>query len=246
MQTPKLLIAESNEELCQALTDLLSEHYHICTCRSGDRAQQLLRSFAPDIIYIDLMLPQVDGITVLNTALQEGIRPTILASISFESPYISDALSRLQVDYVVKKPCAAKAIAGHIAELSGTQKTRSIGKDESVLDLSSLLLQMNFGSHRDGYRFLVYGAPLFAQNPQQTVTKELYPTIGKHFGKSGMQVERSMRSAIESAWEDRNETVWRQYFTPAPDGMIPRPTNSQMLHTLVHLLSNQQSSKKIG
>ena len=103
MQTPKLLIAESNEELCQALTDLLSEHYHICTCRSGDRAQQLLRSFAPDIIYIDLMLPQVDGITVLNTALQEGIRPTILASISFESPYISDALSRLQVDYVVKK-----------------------------------------------------------------------------------------------------------------------------------------------
>jgi CheY-like chemotaxis protein len=246
MQTPKLLIAESNDELRHALAELLGEHYQVCICRTGDRALELLRSFSPDIIYIDLMLPQIDGITVLNTALQEGIRPAILASTGFESPYISDALGKLQVDYVVKKPCAATAIAGHIDEISGALHTANAPQAAPQADISSVLLQLNFGSHRDGYRFLIYGTPLFAQNPQQTVTKELYPAIGKHFGKTGGQVERSMRSAIDSAWLQRNEKVWLRYFTPAPDGSIPRPTNSQMLHTMVRVLAQQNIRKKIG
>lgn len=246
MQTRKLLIAESSDELCHALAELLGEHYQVCICRSGDRALELLRSFSPDIIFIDLMLPQIDGITVLQTALQEGIRPAILASIGFESPYISEALGRLQVDYVVKKPCAASAIARHIGEISGALPAMPAPKAVPQADISDVLLQLSFGSHRDGYRYLVYGTPLFAQNIQQTVTKELYPAIGKHFSKSGEQVERSIRSAIDAAWQRRNEDIWLRYFTPAPDGSIPRPTNGQMLHAMLRVLAVQQSMKKIG
>ena len=245
MALQKLLIAESNDELRQSLTELLGKTYQVCTCRSGDRAQELLRSFSPDILYIDLMLPKVDGITVLQDALQEGIHPAVLAAIRFESDYITDTLCKLQVDYVVKKPCSADAIARHIREISGAGYQTS-AQETSETDLSALLLQLNFGSHRDGYRYLIYGAPIFAQNPQQTVTKELYPAIGKYFGKNGQQVERSIRSATESAWARRNENIWLQYFVPAPDGSIPRPTNSQMLHTLVRLLSSQKNLRKIG
>lgn len=247
MALQKLLIAESNDELRQALSEQLGESYQVCLCRSGDRALDLLRSFSPDILYIDLMLSQIDGITVLQTALQEGIRPAVLAAIRFESDYITDTLCKLQVDYVVKKPCSADAIARHIREINVTC-SRGIAPEAptSQVDLSALLLQLNFGSHRDGYRYLIYGAPIFAQNPQQTVTKELYPTIGKQFGKTGGQVERSIRSATESAWKVRNDALWLRYFTPAPDGSIPRPTNSQMLHTLVRALSNQQNQRKIG
>ena len=246
MQMRKLLIAESNDELRYALAELLGEHYQVCICRSGDRALELLRSFSPDIIYIDLMMQQLDGITVLHTAMQEGIRPAILASVSFESAYISEALAKLQVDYVVKKPTAATAIAGHLAEIAGGLSAPAVVTPMPQTDLSGILLRLNFGSHRDGYRFLLYGAPLFAENIQQTVTKELYPPIGKQVGKSGLQVERSIRSAIHSAWENRNEEVGRQYFTPAPDGSSPRPTNSQMLHMLLRLISNQHNGKKVG
>lgn len=242
----KLLIAECNDELRFALAELLGEHYHVCVCRSGERALELLRSFSPDIIYIDLMLPQIDGITVLQTAIQEGIRPAILASIGLESPYISEALEKLQVDYVVKKPCAVRVIAKHIEEISLALQAGPAQRHNTPGDLADVLLALNLGSHRDGYHFLIYGVPLFAQNTQQTVTKELYPAIGKQFGKSGAQVERSIRSAIHSAWKTRNEDIWRQYFTPAPDGSIPRPTNSQMLHTLLRILSGQQKAKKVG
>ena len=246
MQTNKLLIADSSEELCRALNDLLGQRYHICTCHSGDRALELLRSFSPDLIYIDLMLPQIDGLAVLQTALQEGIRPAMLVSVGLQSSYIERALSRLQVDYVLKKPCSAKVIAGHIDELAGAAHGAPVKASDLQAEIAGILVQMGFKNNLSGFRYVVSGLPMFAENPQQTVTKELYPAIGKLHGKTGEQVERAIRNAIELAWQRRDERIWRMYFAPAPDGSIPRPTNGQLLHTLMRQISGLQKDEKIG
>ena len=246
MQTNKLLIADSSEELCRALNDLLGQRYHICTCHSGDRALELLRSFSPDLIYIDLMLPQIDGLAVLQTALQEGIRPAMLVSVGLQSPYIERALSRLQVDYVLKKPCSAKVIAGHMDELAGAAHGAPVKASDLQAEIAGILVQMGFKNNLSGFRYVVSGLPMFAENPQQTVTKELYPAIGKLHGKTGEQVERAIRNAIELAWQRRDERIWRMYFAPAPDGSIPRPTNGQLLHTLMRQISGLQKDEKIG
>ena len=246
MQTHKLLIADSSEELCRALNDLLGQRYHICTCHSGDKALELLRSFSPDLIYIDLMLPQIDGLAVLQTALQEDIRPAMLVSVGLQSPYIERALSRLQVDYVLKKPCSAKVIAGHIDELAGAAHGAPMKASDLQAEIAGILVQMGFKNNLSGFRYVVSGLPMFAENPQQTVTKELYPAIGKLHGKTGEQVERAIRNAIELAWQRRDERIWRMYFAPAPDGSIPRPTNGQLLHTLMRQISGLQKDEKIG
>ena len=248
MQSHKLLIADSSEELCRALNDLLGQRYHICTCHSGDRALELLRSFSADLIYIDLMLPQIDGLAVLQTALQEGIRPAMLVSVGLQSPYIERALSRLQVDYVLKKPCSAKVIAGHIDELAGAAHGAPVKASDLQAEIAGILVQMGFKNNLSGFRYVVSGLPMFAENPQQTVTKELYPAIGKLHGKTGEQVERAIRNAIELAWQRRDERIWRMYFAPAPDGSIPRPTNGQLLHTLMRMrqISGLQKDEKIG
>jgi two-component system response regulator (stage 0 sporulation protein A) len=246
MQTNKLLIADSSEELCRALNDLLGQRYHICTCHSGDKALELLRSFSPDLIYIDLMLPQIDGLAVLQTALQEDIRPAMLVSVGLQSPYIERALSRLQVDYVLKKPCSAKVIAGHIDELAGAAHGAPMKASDLQAEIAGILVQMGFKNNLSGFRYVVSGLPMFAENPQQTVTKELYPAIGKLHGKTGEQVERAIRNAIELAWQRRDERIWRMYFAPAPDGSIPRPTNGQLLHTLMRQISGLQKDEKIG
>lgn len=246
MQTRKLLIAESSDALCLALTDLLGQRYHICTCHSGDRALELLRSFSPDLIYIDLMLPQIDGLTVLQTALQEGIRPSILVAVGLQSPYIERALSRLQVDYVLKKPCSAKVIAGHIDEIAGAVNESPVTHSDLQAEISEILVQLSFKNNLSGFRYVVSGLPMFAENPQQTVTKELYPAIAKLHGKTGDQVERAIRNAINQAWQRRDERIWRMYFAPAPNGSIPRPTNGKLLHTLVRQISGLQKEEKIG
>ena len=246
MQSHKLLIADSSEELCRALNDLLGQRYHICTCHSGDRALELLRSFSPDLIYIDLMLPQIDGLAVLQTALQEGIRPAMLVSVGLQSPYIERALSRLQVDYVLKKPCSAKVIAGHIDELAGATHGTPVKTSDLQAEIAGILVQMGFKNNLSGFRYVVSGLPMFAENPQQAVTKELYPAIAKLHGKTGEQVERAIRNAIDLAWQRRDDRIWRMYFAPAPDGSIPRPTNGQLLHTLMRQISGLQRDEKVG
>ena len=246
MQPRKLLIAESSEELCHALCDLLGQRYHICTCHSGDQALALLRSFSPDLIYIDLMLPQVDGLAVLQTASQEGILPATLVSVGLQSPYIERTLNRLQVDYVLKKPCSAKVIAGHIDEIADAISESPIKPSDLQSEISEILVQLNFKNNLSGFRYIVSGLPVFSENPQQTVTKELYPAIAKLHGKTGAQVERSIRNAIDQAWQHRDDRIWRMYFAPAPDGSIPRPTNGQLLHTLMRQLPGLQKEKKVG
>lgn len=243
MQTRKLLIAESNDELRQALTDSLSQRYQICACGSGDRALELLRSFSPDVIYIDLMLPQMDGIAVLQAAAREGIHPTVLASIGFETPYINNALSRLQIEYVVRRPCTVSVLAGHIDELCGIQ-LQPLPQTDLAAATAAILTRLGMGNNLSGFRYLITAMPMFLKDPRQALTKELYPAIAKRHGKTWMQVERAMRNAIESAWERRNEHLWQRCFAPAADGSIPRPTNGQMLYFLYGELSGQVKSKE--
>lgn len=75
-----------------------------------------------------------------------------------------------------------------------------------------------------GYQFLCLGIPSFSQNDMQSMTKELYPLIGKQFGYvSWCGVERAIRSAISEAWEHGDPDVWNQYFpgcTKAPSNMV--------------------------
>ena len=245
MPLHKLLIADSSKELCHTLAGLLSKHYQVSICHSGDQALELIRSISPDLVYIDLMLPQMDGLAVLQAARQEGIHTSVLVSVGLQSPYIDRALSRLQVDYVMKRPCSAKAIAGHIDEIAGELTGSSHTQDRPGY-IAEHLLQLGFKNNLDGFQYILSGLPLFAENPQQTVTKELYPAIAKLHGKSKEQVERSIRNAIDSAWQRRDERIWKLYFSPAPDGTIPRPTNSQLLYTLAIQIYGLQKSRKIG
>ena len=147
---------------------------------------------------------------------------------------------------MLKKPSSAKVIAGHIDEIAGAVSEAPVKPSDLQAEISELLLQLQFKNNLDGYRYVVTGLPMFAQNPQQTLTKELYPAIAKLHGKSGGQVERSIRNAIEIAWLRRDERIWRMYFSPAPDGSIPRPTNGQLLHTLMLQIPGLQKEQKIG
>lgn len=55
-------------------------------------------------------------------------------------------------------------------------------------------------------------------------------------GGTAAQVERSVRSAIQAAWDNRDEQVWRLYFQAGSDGLIQRPTNAAFITCLADRL----------
>lgn len=238
MDMPRLLIADSSDELRQILFDNLIHSYQVKACADGAQALNLARSFLPDIVLLDLMLPGLDGITLLQQMRSEGLCPAVLTTSFFYNSYITGALQRLEVDYMLLKPCNWQAIAERIADICATRQPAQMPQLEMGTAISSVLLAMGFATRKDGFRFLQAAIPLFMADPGQSITKELYVAVGDLYNKSSTQVERSIRSAIEAAWQTGNRSLWQQHFG-APGGQIPRPTNSDFISRIATELSAQ-------
>ena len=244
MTSRKLLIAEGSEELAAALTEALAGEYHIRTCSDGEEALDLLWSFTPDVMILDLMLPRLDGLTLLQMAKEEGPLPAVLAVSRMVSDYISTALGRLGVDYVMQKPCVLRALVARIRDLEQSMVRGNempavpegiAGADPRVA-ASNILLSMGFKSSHDGYQYLREAILIMDKNPDQTLTKELYPQVAALFQRGGGNVERSCRTAIEYAMKHGDKQIWRMYFPADANGEIPKPTNGAFITRMVEVL----------
>lgn len=235
MAQRKLLIADKSEEFRFALTAALQEAYEISQCGTGPETLSLLRSFRPDILVLDLMIPGLDGISLLHTAAEEGICPAVLATVSLPSKYIDEAATLLGISYLMVKPCNIRATAQRIREIHlPIHSPRAIPVDPRKT-VSQLLLSLGFSTKLRGYAYAREAVLLLCKKPDQSMTKELYPAVAALCGTSPQQVEHCIRTAIEKAWLHRNNALWAQYFLPAPDGTVPKPSNAPFLSRLANL-----------
>lgn len=239
----KLLIADGVVESAQTLQALFRDRCEVRTCADGESAMVLLREFAPDILVVDLMLPKTDGLSLLQAACGQAHRPQILVQTSFASPYIMARLAQLGVDYVMIKPCPVQALEARICDFLNQirQIPPAFPADDQMIH--SMLISLGFSPKLDGYDFLVQSLPIYARDPSQAIIKELYATVGKHRQKDVALVERSIRSAIDKAWRTGDPQVWRRYFCPGPDGLVPRPSNGTFMARMAQFLAASMPGK---
>ncbi len=64
---PKVLVCENNEELQAYIVSLLRNFCNIQTAKDGNKALELVRSWKPDLVIADVMMPHKDGIEVCRT-----------------------------------------------------------------------------------------------------------------------------------------------------------------------------------
>lgn len=243
--THKLLIAEGTDELRQALLDILIYEFQTEVCSDGLQAQNLLRTFQPDIVILDLMLTQIDGITLLRQLANSDSRPIVVAVARFISDYMLNVLQGLQVDYLVYKPYQVVCVADRVRELAQLKLPGFSTAPEPANPLGRFLVQMGFSPKVDGFAYLNVAIPLYMEDPDQNITKELYAAVGRKFHKSSEQVERSIRSAIQTAWERRDNRLWRSFLSCGPDGQVPRPSNGELISSLAMHFSGFLDRRKI-
>ncbi len=229
MESIKLLIANPDGEFCQALCTALASELHICTCDTGTQAMELLGSYRPQIIVMDLVLSGYDGLAILHRLAEEADKPRVLVVSRFISPYVSDTLEKLGIMYVMRQPCNIQALAEHIRDLACELEPPKVQTVDVNAASANLLLQLGMPAKLDGFLYLQAALPLYMADRNQSLTKELYSTVGKMYGKDAIQVERSIRNAIDIAWNQRDDEVWRSYF-PTPAGVpVPRPSNGHFI-----------------
>lgn len=227
----KLLIADCNEDYRTALAAALQGQYQVICCRSGTEALTLLHQEVPDIFVLDLMLPELDGLTLLERISAQGICPMVLAATPILSDYVLNCAQRLGIEYLVRKPCAIEAIVARIRDLSRRLKAPEPKTDPASFT-STLLLSLDISTKHNGFLYLREAILLMAKDPTQSVTKILYPEVARTCSCHKENVERSIRTALDKAWEKRNPEKWQTYFPNAQQ----RPSNAVFISRMAEAL----------
>jgi DNA-binding response OmpR family regulator len=119
----KILVAEDDKFLASAYrVKLTKANFEVKIVANGKDALDSLESFVPDLIILDLMMPGIDGFTVLETIKKnekyKGI-PVLVASNLGESEDIVKATKLGASDYIVKTDLSMKKLIEKINSLLG-------------------------------------------------------------------------------------------------------------------------------
>lgn len=232
MEAKKVLIAEASEEFAQLLCERLGDVYSLRVCNNGLLVKGLLEMFRPDVLVMDLALPGLDGISLLQQITPLSFCPRILLTTCFMSPYVEAALSVFPVDMVMLKPCNLDILTERIHDLTGDGEPEFVKRLKSHSSVAAMLLELNIPSKRRGFAYLELGIRLYLEQPGQLLTKNIYPYVAKQFFTRPDAVERAIRQVIHEAWNRRDDRIWRQYFSFGRDGTVPRPTNAEFISLL--------------
>ncbi len=243
MKTKKVLIAETSAEFCEQLSDYLGDAYTLRVCHSGIQARELLSAFRPDVLVMDLALPELDGISLLKHMIQQPHRPRVLLTTCCLSPYVEGSVGSYGVDMVMLKPCNVSSMADQIYDLTQADQKAVVQPIRRGCTVAEILMNLEIPTGRKAFEYLQLCIELYQMNPCQSVTKSLYPQVARVYGSNAAAVERAIRQAIHASWSRRDESMWRQYFRTCRNGTVPRPTNLEFISRLAELQKQQREAQ---
>lgn len=109
----KILVVDDNVDSIMILRSILeSQGYTVRTAQSGADALTLLTQEVPDLVLLDVMMPQMSGIEVLErikTTHATSRVPVIMVTAKIQD---EDVMTGYQhgADYYITKPCTAKQL----------------------------------------------------------------------------------------------------------------------------------------
>jgi DNA-binding LytR/AlgR family response regulator len=160
-EQPSYIIAEDEPLLARTLADQLATHWPGARClglaANGNEALKLAEQFSPDVAFLDVRMPQLDGLeTARQLCLKE--KPPIIVFVTAYDAYALDAFDTAALDYLLK-PVEVARLAKCIERLSN-QLNRGAG-DPSADDMASRIAELLGGpgaGRKEKMRFVRAGA----------------------------------------------------------------------------------------
>lgn len=204
---------------------------HICT--DGSKVIDQIHQFSPNVMVLDLMMPQLDGLSILTKMEELSARPACLVTTGFVSSFVEQRVTELGADYMMRKPFNFEAAMDRIIDLLEPTDNAPPLAPRAQTEFADRLLALGLSPKRRGFHYLDAALALYHADSGISVTKELYPTVARQFDTTATSVERAIRTAIQDAWNHYDGKLWRQYFSSTPSGYVPRPTNAEFLSKLI-------------
>lgn len=115
----KILIIDDEQEICEMLyTFLVPHNYKVFLAFNGQMGLEYFEEIRPDIVLLDLKMPDVDGIEVLRIIRKVSAVPVVI--ITAHSQDVADIhLADLKIDGYLEKPVSMKAVLNTLKFLIG-------------------------------------------------------------------------------------------------------------------------------
>ncbi len=239
-KTIKILIADDNKEFCDLLKEFLQQQEDlqlIGTAFNGVEALELIKEHSPDVLVLDVIMPHLDGIGVLEKLNENNHvhKPKVIILTAFGQESITQRAVELGADYYILKPFDFTVLATRIKQLAGGFKSLEYvqaPKPKSLdVAVTNIIHEMGVPAHIKGYHYLREAILKVIEdvNLLGAVTKELYPMIAQKYQTTPSRVERAIRHAIELAWDRGNIEMMTKFFGYTINLERGKPTNSEFI-----------------
>lgn len=202
MKTTFLLV-DNDQNSLNATREFIErnpDYQVIGTALDGKTAVELALSLCPDILIIDLILPVLDGLSVLDELKGKDIKIIAVSALGGDA-YAQSALKN-GASYFMLKPFELPQLMRKINTVLHSHSPKPYTPINTDRKITDIFMTVGIPAHIKGYQFLRDAIKLAIDSPDiiNSITKRLYPEVAQHFSTSPSKVERAIRHAIEVAW----------------------------------------------
>lgn len=246
----RIALADDNQDFCEILEEYLNKQEDmevIGTAVNGLEACDLIVSQQPDVVILDVIMPHLDGIGVLEQMNKLSLekRPVCIMLSAVGQDRITERALTLGAEYYIIKPFDMETLTNRIRQLKGhheiiknsnavvpTKKSSHISLAHHLeTEVTNIIHEIGIPAHIKGYQYLREAITMAINDMDilNSITKQLYPSIAKQFNTTPSRVERAIRHAIEVAWSrGKMETIDRLFGYTVNTGK-GKPTNSEFI-----------------
>lgn len=252
-----VLIADDNQEFSKTLAsyiDAQDDMEVIGRVKDGTEAVDIILNEAPDIALLDVIMPQLDGLGVLENInkIKNNKKPICIMLSAVGQDKITKRAIELGAQYYIVKPFDIELLIKRIKELkyhkNTAQNATFIGKEikpqyieipadaeksEENLEalVTNVIHEVGVPAHIKGYQYLREAIMMVVNDIDviNQITKSLYPQIARKYSTTPSRVERAIRHAIEVAWGRGQQEAVENIFGYTISASKGKPTNSEFI-----------------
>ena len=262
MKELSIAIVDDNPMILNTLEDILGQEKDMSVigkAENGEDALRMILDKGPDVVLLDLIMPKIDGISVVERVKQAETMKKIPAFIILSAvagEQMAEEAFKAGANYYMMKPFDRETLVSKIRTLgkqsggqqeksgfagkafapkgagNGTKLDREAYMEEHLeTDITKMLHELGIPAHIKGYQYLRDAISMTVKDQEMmaSVTKILYPTIAKRHQTTASRVERAIRHAIEVAWGRGKLETIDQVFGYTVSTGKGKPTNSEFI-----------------
>ncbi len=261
----KVMIVDDNKEFVKLLSMFINSQTDmevVATSYDGKNAVNIINTSKPDILLLDVIMPEKDGLSVLEDMIKDenNVKPTTIVMSAIGQEKVTQKAISLGATYYVVKPFDMATLTERLRDLVAEEQVGSmssplyysnttINKNNSIntpmeVRVTNIIHDVGVPAHIKGYQYIREAILLAVENQDiiNSITKTLYPALASKFKTTPSRVERAIRHAIEVAWNRGQIEIHDRIFGYTVNSNKGKPTNSEFIAMIADKLKMEEKA----